>query len=173
MTRYVAFLRGINVGGHKKVSMSELKKVFERQGFQDVKTLLASGNVVFHGEEELTRNISGNLEKALGFATQTTVLPFEVIEAIVKSDPFKAVRVTPQIRLYVTFLKEEPKTGLKIPYASDDESFRIIGLTDKAIFSVVDLEKTGTADAMNMLEKEFGKSITTRNYNTIVRIAKL
>jgi hypothetical protein len=73
----------------------------------------------------------------------------------------------------VTFLKEEPKTGLKIPYASDDESFRIIGLTDKAIFSVVDLEKTGTADAMNMLEKEFGKSITTRNYNTIVRIAKL
>jgi len=153
--------------------MPELKKTFEAQGFQNVKTLLASGNVVFDGEAELARDISENLEKAFGFPIETIVLPFQVIADIVESNPFKAVRVTPKIRLYVTFLKERPRTELKIPYVSGDESFRIIGLTDKAVFSVLDLEKAGTVDAMNILEKEFGKNITTRNYNTLEKIAKL
>lgn len=173
MAKFVALLRGINVGTHTKVSMQELKKVFEKQGFQNVKTLLATGNVVFEGEKELIDSIPDILEEGVGLTINTIILPFETIIKIVKSNPFKDIGVTPKIRLYVTFLKEKPKKKLKIPYYSEDGSLQIIKLTDTAVFSVLNLEKTGTTELMKILEKEFGKNITTRNYNTIMKIAEL
>lgn len=171
--KYVALLRGINIGGHKKVPMKELKKALEKEGFLNVKTLLNSGNVVFEGEKEPAFKIQEVLEKTFGFSIDTIVLPFEKIEKIVDSDPFKKIAVTPQIRLYITFLPEKSKSTLAIPYLSDDQSFTIIEATDLAVFSVLDLDKSKTVEGMKILEKEFGKHITTRNYNTVVKIAAL
>jgi len=94
----------------------------------------------------------------------------DAIEKVVDSDPFQGVKVMKDTRLYVTFLSEEVKSVLKIPYITPDKSFRILCLKDNMIFSIHDLLKTGTRDAMSILEKEFGKNITTRNWNTIVKI---
>lgn len=173
MNKFVVFLRGINVGGHNKVPMQELRKVFEKQGFQNVKTLLTTGNVVFEGEKKPTDNLPDILEEIFGFEIDTIILPFEIITKIVKSNPFKAIEITPKIRFYVTFLGETPKTKLKIPYYSEDGSYRIIELTDTAVFSILNLEKMGTTQLMNILEKGFGRNITTRNYNTVTKIAEL
>jgi uncharacterized protein (DUF1697 family) len=173
MAKFAAFLRGINVGGHKKVPMADLKKVLEKIGFQNVKTLLNSGNIVFEGEKELINYIPKTLEKTFGFSIETIILPFDKIENIVKSAPFKKIKVTPKIRSYVTFLKEETNSKLKIPYKAEDNSFQIIKLEDNSIFSVVDLDVKGTLDAMSFLEKEFGKNITTRNYNTIMKLVNI
>ena len=173
MSKFAAFLRGINIGGHKKVPMSELKKTFEKIGLKNVKTLLASGNVVFDGNKKLTNSISGTLEKTFGFPIETIIIPFETIDEIIESNPFKNVKITPKIRLYITFMKEKQKTRIKTPFSLEDNSFQIIKVTDSIIFSVLDLEKTGTTEGMGLLEKEFGKQITTRNYNTIVKLAKL
>jgi uncharacterized protein (DUF1697 family) len=173
MDKYVSLLRGINVGGHKKVPMSELKKQFEKLGFKHVKTLLASGNVVFEGEITKLDKIPNHLEKVFGFTIPVITLPFQKIEEIVNSDPFRDIKVTPKTRLYVTFLADDPKSRLKNPFTTEDGSFMIIKQTGKVLFSVLDLEKTGTIDGMNILEKEYGKNITTRNYNTIQKIAKL
>ena len=57
MAKFVAFLRGINAGGNKKVPMKELKEVFENHGFEEIKTLLATGNVNFNGTVANTKNI--------------------------------------------------------------------------------------------------------------------
>jgi uncharacterized protein (DUF1697 family) len=173
MAKFAAFLRGINVGGHKKVPMQDLKKAFEKIGFQNVKTLLNSGNVIFEGKKELISSIPKTLEKTFGFSVESIIIPFDKIEKIVKSDPFKSIKITPKIRLYVTFLKDKTNSKLKIPYHAEDNSCLIIKLEDNFIFSVVDLEVKGTLDAMSFLENEFGKNITTRNYNTIVKLAKL
>jgi uncharacterized protein (DUF1697 family) len=173
MEKYVALLRGINVGGHKKVPMKELKEILEKQGFRNVKTLLASGNVVFESPEENTREIPAILEKAFGFTIPTIIVPFRLIEEIVLSEPFKTVTVTQKTRLYVTFLNEDTVSKLPIPFQTADHSFRILELRGKVIFSVLDLEKTGTIDGMNILEKEFGKNLTTRNINTVEKISKL
>lgn len=66
--QYVAFLRGINVGGHGLIKMIDLKKAFEKMGFENVRTLLASGNVVFESEQTdnkaLTTEIESFLKKA-------------------------------------------------------------------------------------------------------------
>jgi len=176
MAKYVAFLRGINVGGNKKVPMAKLKSVLEEFGFLNVRTLLASGNVIFEFKKEslplLTKKISATLEEAFGFTIPVILRDAEEIEKIAESNPFKNIMVTKDTRLYVTFLSDDPKSKLKIPYHSTDNSFQILNIKDRAIFSVLDVSKKGTVDAIAILEKEFGKNITTRNWNTIVKILK-
>ena len=174
---YIALLRGINVGGNKKVPMVDLKKVFEDMGYTNVKTILNTGNVLFETENEVsTKMIEAVLEKTFGFPIPTIILAQNTISNIIASDPFKGINVTPQIRLYVTFLSEKPTSSLSIPYVSSDKSFTILKVTNEAIFSVLDLSKSGTIDAMKKLEKEFGSprgeagnKITTRNWNTVKR----
>ena len=173
MGKFAALLRGINVGGHTKVSMEELKKTFEKMGFRNVKTILNTGNVVFEGETGKIKFIPGTLKEAFGFAIATIIVPFEAITEMAESNPFKMIRITPATRLYVTFLGEMPKTMMKIPHHSEDDSFQVIKITDTAVFTVLNLEKTGTTELMKFLETEFGKSITTRNYNTVMKMAEL
>lgn len=153
--------------------MGELKKQFGKLGFKNVKTVLASGNVIFDGEAEKLQLIPDHLDKSFGFKIPVITIPFDKIEEIIKYDPFGKIEVTPKTRLYVTFLATEQKSNLSIPFTTDDGSFSIIRQTGSFLFSVLDLEKTSTVDAMNILEKEFGKNITTRNYNTVQKIAKL
>jgi uncharacterized protein (DUF1697 family) len=65
MTRYVALLRGINVGGNNLIRMTDLKACFEREGFQDVATYIQSGNVLFSAGESATTRLTHRIEAAL------------------------------------------------------------------------------------------------------------
>jgi uncharacterized protein (DUF1697 family) len=175
MIKQVAILRGINVGGHNKVSMDALKKAFESMGFENVKTLLASGNVLFDAPQTsaLVKKIEGKLEKTFGYEIDVLVSTIKELQHLDKDNPFKGIQVTPQTRLYVTFLSEKPKTSLKIPYESSDKNFKIIQVTANKVCSVLTLSPNSkTVDLMDILEKEFGKKITTRNWNTITRLLK-
>jgi uncharacterized protein (DUF1697 family) len=171
MGRFVALLRGINVGGNKKVPMPVLKKVFEANGFANVRTLLASGNVVFEGNKSTLHAIPAALERTFKFPIDTIVVPLESVTEIVRADPFKGIPVTTDTRLYVTFLAKAPPAWPKFPVKSADGALVLLGRKGLAVFSVLEVGKTGTPEAMVLLEKTFGKSITTRNYNTVVKIA--
>ena len=173
--RFVALLRGINVGGNKKVPMADLKSMLEKMKFGNVEALLASGNVLFDSEENdvktLRKQIETQLEKTFSFPVPTLIRTFAELEKLKKSDPFKNIRVTPETRLYVTFLSEKPTSTLKIPYVSPDGNYTIIRVSDSEICSVLTVTKDhGTIDAMSILEKEFGKQITTRNWNTVEKM---
>jgi len=177
MIKYVAFLRGINVGGHKAVKMEELKKAFESLGFENVKTLLASGNVLFaapHASAStLTKKVEEKLEKTFGHEIGVLIRKIEELQRLAEANPFTGVKVTPQTRLYVTFLSEKPRRGLKIPYESPDKNFKIIRATGSEVCSVLTLSPNSrTVDLMSILEKEFGRKVTTRNWNTIEKILK-
>ncbi len=174
MTKYVAFLRGINVGGKKKVPMSDLKKTFESLGFQNVKTLLNSGNIVFEGEKADSQTIETKLKSQFGFDIPVIIRTHEELQKLIDTNPFKGIKLTPETRLYVTFLSTKPESTLKIPYMSPDKNLRILKVTDGEIISVLTLSpKFGTTEAMKMLEKEFGKTVTTRNWNTILKLISL
>lgn len=174
MYKFVSFLRGINVGGNKKVPMTDLKKIFEKLGFSGIKTFLASGNILFEAQgenpEDHIKKIVPALERAYKFEIPLTIIPFGKIEKLIEQDPFKRINVTAMTRLYVTFLWRKSKSKLKIPYKSSDGGFSIILEQDNMLLSVLDLDKNQTTDAMNVLDKEFGKGITTRNWNTILKI---
>jgi uncharacterized protein (DUF1697 family) len=177
MTKFVALLRGINVGGNKIVKMDDLKKWFATLGFKNVKTILNSGNVIFESADDdeaaLGKKIADKLKKELGHEVGIQIRSIEEIQELADRNPFKKIKITPETRLYITFLVDKPKSKLKIPYTSPEKDFRILEVTHREICSVVDLNLgRGTVEAMGILEKEFGKNITTRNWNTIGRILK-
>lgn len=177
MTKFVALLRGINVGGNKLIKMDDLKKCFAALGFKNVKTILASGNVLFEStdpdEIALGKKIAGKLKSELGHDVGVQVRAIDEIQKLADRNPFKKIKVTPETRLYISFLPEKPKSKLKIPYTSPEKDFRILEVTHREICSVVDLNLgRGTVEAMSILEKEFGKNITTRNWNTVAKILK-
>ena len=179
MTTYAAFLRGINVGGHRAMSMKPLARAFESLGFKEVRTLLASGNVLFSAPPasrrvSLVRKIEEKLEETFGSEISVILRSVEELQTLVDLDPFQRIRVTPRTRLFVTFLPEKPRTRLKIPYLSPDKSFRILRLTDGEVCSVLTLGPQWSRNLrqMDILEKEFGKKITTRSWSTVLRLLR-
>lgn len=176
MKTYVALLRGINVGGHT-IKMPALKEAFENAGMKEVRTLLASGNVIFQStkenSKELAKELREHLTQSFGYDIDTILLDQDEVLKIIKSEPFRGIPVTPMTRLYLTFLAEPTHSQLKTPYVSPEKDYTILKVQDDVIYSHLELIQRGTIDAMNILEKEFGKRITTRNWNTIVRIGKL
>lgn len=177
--KYVALLRGINVGGHHKVPMAELRQLLEDMGFSEVNTLLNSGNVVFESEPAaekfLEEKIATKLEQTFGFPVPVLIRPSDSMQEILSAEPFAGVEVTKDIRQYVTFLLEPPEEEVKldIPWTSEDGAFTIISTTDREIFGVLDLSRGRTTDAMSILGETYGNDMTTRNWNTILRIGKL
>lgn len=173
--KYVALLRGINVGGHHKVPMPELCKLLTGMGFTNIVTLLNSGNVIFESTtpeiEDLERTLSQSLEKHFGFSIPVLLRKSDDILLIQTADPFKNINVTKDTRLYVSFLKNEPDVTITLPFILKDGSFQILNIQNKTVFSVLDLSVTQTTKGMDTLEQLFGKDITTRNWNTVTKIA--
>jgi uncharacterized protein (DUF1697 family) len=152
--------------------MSDLRKAFEDLGFADVRTVQATGNVVFEagGEEDsgaVTVLIETELERILNAPICAIVRPLVDLERLVASDPFRGVAMTSQTRLYVTFVSrpaENPKTV--------DGNVRLIDVTAGEVLTAITLSpRWGTTELMAWLEKEFGTGLTTRNWNTILTIA--
>lgn len=164
--RYVAFLRGINVGGNKKVPMAELKACLEKAGYKNVKTLLNSGNVAFEGDPSETK-FEEVMESNFGFPVNTLIRSQDELKKLVESNPFDGIETDKDIRLYVTFLRDEP-------IGDEPEEFALIEVKNKAAFWYIDQSKgKGTLDVMGWWDKNFGKEITTRNWNTVVKSAQL
>lgn len=169
MVTYIAFLRGINSGLNPTIKMDVLRKVFEGLGFQNVKTVIASGNLIFDTEatkeNELEKTIEEALPKTIGFASATIVYKLADLKRLANLDAFKGVKTTPTTRLFVTFVKKPPKTSQKLK----GNGFEMIRKSGRALFSVLDLAGT-TPDLMKLLDKEFGKTNTTRSWKTIEKI---
>jgi uncharacterized protein (DUF1697 family) len=176
LNTYIAFLRGINVGGHHKVPMATLRLALEAIQCKNVQTLLNSGNIIFDAANtnpyELETSVNLHFQDTFGFPIPTLIRKAETIVNYGKNDPFNEFARTNDLRFYVSFLEETHLSDLKLPLKSEDGSFKIMEIRDTAIFSILDLSKGKTPAAMGVLEQIFGKHLTTRNWNTINRILK-
>ncbi len=174
--RYVAFLRGINVGGHHKVPMADLRKELTKLDLENVVTILNSGNVLFETNNgdlnALEKTISIKLEKTFGFPVPTILRKSKTIYQLFNYDPFKDIKITKDIRLYVSFLRKDTQPDVDLPWTSPDNSYKIIEKREKTIYSVLDLSIAKTPKVMGVLDKFYGTDITSRNWQTIERIVK-
>src|SRR5262249_22060533 len=131
--RYVAFLRGVNVGGRTIINMTELKAMFGMMGFNNVKTFLASGNVIFDSDRRSHATLAGEIENTIKktFKGDIKVLLRDV-EALRRSEsshPFKGIRVTATTRLYVTFLPNSCNRTRTRDRAASKSGFSIVRVT--------------------------------------------
>ncbi len=173
-TQFIALLRGINVGGHHKVPMAELRELLARHGYSNIITILNSGNVIFEVEDHFPEDdeVSILLEDHFGFPIPTHIRTATDINKLVALNPFQNILESKSTRFYITFLHQDVKSPVGLPWESDDKSYRILRVIDQMVVSVLDVSVTRTPKAMDSLEKFFGKNLTTRNWNTIMRIYK-
>ncbi|MEP6705624.1 MAG: DUF1697 domain-containing protein [Acidobacteriota bacterium] len=174
--RYVALLRGINVGGNTMIKMAELKTSLEKLGFKSVVTYINSGNVAFDSrktsEAKLTAQIEKAIEEDCGRPIPVMVRAQEHIKKVVKNNPFVGAYETHK-QMHVLFMKEEmqaDKQKLLKAAATDDEKFEV---RDLEIYTLL---KAGVADSLlgkGFIEKKLKVSITARNWRTVQKLAEL
>ena len=170
MPRYAAFLRGVMPMNCK---MPALKAAFEAAGFTDVKTVLGSGNVVFDArsasEAALQQKAEAAMQERLGQAFLTIVRPVEQLRKILQTDPYRPFKVSPKAKRIVTFLRGRPTAKLKLPIEMDGA--RILAMKDGEIFSAYLPTPKGPV-FMTLIQKTFGKDVTTRTWDTVAKVAR-
>ena len=170
MPRYAAFLRGVMPTNAK---MPELKKAFESAGFTDVKTILSSGNVVFSArdasETSLQRKAEAAMMQRFGDAFLTIVRPLDALRELLASDPYRAFRLEPDAKRIVTFLRAKPASTLALPIGLGGA--RILSIKGREVFSAYLPNPKGPV-FMVLIEKTFGKEVTTRTWDTVAKVAR-
>ena len=170
MIRYAAFLRGVMPTNCK---MPELKAAFESAGFVDVRTLLTSGNVVFSASSSSTTALQEKIESALsrqlGHQFLTIVRSVDALREILASDPYQRYRLKPGTKRVVTFLRDRPKAKLSLPV--ELHGSRILVIKGNEVFSTYVPTPKGPV-FMTLIEKTFGKAVTTRTWETVTRAAR-
>jgi uncharacterized protein (DUF1697 family) len=177
-TRYAALLRGINVGGSRKVPMADLRTLVEGLGHDGVRTHLQSGQVVFtaaHGDEEsLAAELSAAVERHFGFAVDVIVRDHAYLKGIVDACPYPAGELEPK-QLHVTYFSA-PVTPER--FAGIDrqaylpEEFR---LGDRALYLYAPngLGRSKLAEHLARPRINKGVVATGRNWNTVRKLVEL
>jgi uncharacterized protein (DUF1697 family) len=172
----VTFLRAINVGGHV-VKMDRLKELFAELGLKKVKSLIASGNILFAHEkgkaESLEKKIEAHLEKNLGYAVSTFIRTQEECTELVRIAAPLEKKLSPPGLLYLSFLKEdltdEQKNKLKTLETEHDEL-----IAGPKCFWWLAKRKVSEGKLGNALfEKALGVSMTIRNINTLRKAVQM
>lgn len=171
MSNFVAFLRGINVN-RKTVQMKVLTEELEKAGYSNVRTLLASGNVIFESDKsdlvQHEQKIQDVIKQRFGFNVVVQVRNIDEIKQIVEENPFKNQKADKDFHWYVTFLNNPVN---ELP-ASNSGFFELLSISHNTVFSILNKTKGKTTDFMTYMDKQFGKEVTTRNWNTILKVIK-
>ena len=170
MPRYAAFLRGVMPMNAK---MAELKAAFEAAGFEDVKTVLGSGNVVFTArrasESSLERKAETAMREHLGRSFLTIVRPVEALRELLATDPYGPFRLPRNAKRVVTFLRRDPRPPLALPIERDGA--RLLAARDRAVFSAYVPGPKGPV-FMTLIQKTLGDEATTRTWETVAKVAR-
>ena len=175
MTRHVALLRGVNLG-KRQVKSADLKAAFEAMGFAHVKTLLASGNVLFDADPEQVSQaaIQDGLEQRFGFDIGTVLRTQDDMRALIALDPFSGRTEDANTKLYVTFVDDLDAKTLPLPCGVPGD-FEVVHLTEGEVFMLAFRLPNGRFGlGMDQVSKHFGKKRlwTSRNWNTVVKAAE-
>ena len=175
MTEYIAFLRGINVGGHKIIKMTRLAAIFESMGFAGVKTYIQSGNVWFTSpetsEQKLVVLIGKSLRSELEYDVNIILRTTGYLRAIAGNSIFTGKLQAKEEKFYVTFYPEPVKTDLTFPVISPKKDYIILHAENREVYSVsIHLPGGNYGNAGIMVEKMFGSNGTTRNWNTVLKM---
>lgn len=172
MNKYVAFLRAINVGGHKSVKMEDLKRLFESLGLANVQTFIQSGNVVFDYEDEpttaLEKQIEGELENMLGYEVDIFLRTIQEVSAIANQKLYKPQGAE---TLHIAFLNAAPNKKAQqalMDFNSKADDFKVKG---REIYNLR-RDRERSVFSNNFIEKLFNVPATTRNWTTIRKIAE-
>jgi uncharacterized protein (DUF1697 family) len=177
MNTYISILRGINVSGQKPVKMDDLKNLYKKLSFENVKTYVQSGNVVFSTEQDdpkkLERIISSQIKNDFGFEVAVIVLNATTLETIIEDNPLAKDKLKELSFLHVTFLADHPAQFDKESIIEKKLSTEEIEFTSNAIYLYCPNGYGKTKLNNNFLESKLKIKATTRNWKTTNELLKL
>lgn len=171
MMTYVVLLRGINVGGHKKIPMAELREVLAKSGFEDVRTYIQSGNIILESSEKNSRHIEEKVHKVIlehfSFEVPVIARTNAHLQQIFEACPFSEEK---EEHSYYVILSAIPKQELvdevmQITY--DKEEFHII---NDCLYFHSSIGYGNSKFNMKLFEKKLNVHATSRNYKTMVKL---
>ena len=172
---HVAFLRAINVGGRAVVKMTALKKAFERAGCKNVRTFIASGNVLFDAPAKLPTTlrtgISRELVKLFGKPPGVCYRTLAEIDALIAANPFGPQASDKALKLYVAFMDRVPAQLPVLPIHVEKEHVEITAIRAADMLIVSRRKPNGMYGFPNACVEELGVVATSRNWNTVTRVA--
>ena len=170
-------LRGINVSGQKKIKMDDLRAVYESLHFDDVRTYIQSGNVIFKCSFsniiELTNTIEKKLEAVFGFSVSVIIRTKDEIKKVLESNPFLKNGKHDITKLYVTLLSATPSPADvdSIHQITFEPEKAIVGEREVYLFCPNGYGKSKITNSF--LEKKLGVYATTRNWRTVNMLYEL
>jgi len=174
MKTYIALLRGINVGGHKKVPMAELRELLTKSGLVNVKTYIQSGNVIFQSSEEDKVKLGAIIHEAIishfGFNVPILVSCKDEIKAILDNCPFPEEK---EVESYFILLSEIPEKDLIDEISQQAFSNEEFIITNSCVYIFYTLGAGKAKLGINWFEKKLKVKATARNYRTMVKLLSL
>lgn len=171
--KYVALLRGINVGGHNKIRMDELREMFSSLNYKNVRSYINSGNIVFETrkspQENIVKKIEKSIEKTFSLQIKVVVRESAEILELVKENPFKD-RLTEEKQLFIAFLANKlskEKEELLLTSKSEFEDFVTFG---NNLFC---LSNKGFLDGLlgkKFIDNKLKTPTTVRNWKTVNKL---
>jgi uncharacterized protein (DUF1697 family) len=172
MTVWVALLRGVNVGGHNKVPMAELRAALTADGFDDVATYIASGNVVLRAPACEPERVSGIIADSFGLDIPVVVRSADQLRAAVEANPFPQAVETP--KLLYCFFTTDPVDDAALDgfdhgrYAPD----RVATGAGEIYAHYPDGMARSKLDN-SVLDRVAGAPTTARNWNTVLKLREM
>jgi uncharacterized protein (DUF1697 family) len=175
MQTYVALLRGINVGGHHKLPMKELRSLLANLGLQNVRSYIASGNVVFQADgvdtADLEARISAAINQEFGFGPRIMILTAEELAAAAEANPFPQAEAEPKT-LHLFFLAETAEKaeleGLA-ETAAENERFELKG----KVFYLYTPDGVGRSKLAERMGRFIPVDMTARNWRTVSKLLEM
>jgi len=173
---YVALLRGINVGGNNLIKMAELKRCFERQGFDNVSTYIASGNVLFEASapaSALVPKIERSLSTTFGYTAQVVLRSKKQLVTVVERAPAGFGAQPAKYRNDVVFLKEPLTAQEALKSVVTRPGVDEVHAGNGVLYFSRLVSKVSQSLINKLVGKPVYQSMTIRNWNTTTRLLQM
>ena len=170
--KYAAFLRGINVGGKNKIKMETLREVCAAFGFENIKTYINSGNIVFETGKTDDRKLAAKIEKEFGLKIKTMVRARAEIEEIVKNNPFVG-QFENDKDLHVFFLDEELSKEKRELLLSNNRETEMFAVRSREIYCLLRVSVLDSLMGKDYIGKKLKVTATARNWRTVNKVLEL
>jgi uncharacterized protein (DUF1697 family) len=174
--RYVALLRGINVGGNNMIKMEKLRDTFAELGFENVKTYINSGNVIFDSKKADDRKLAARIHDAIrtnfGFDISVMVRSVDEIKDLIATNPFEG-QFHNDKDLHAFFLNEplsQEQAEMLSAQASDSERFHI---ADRHLLCLLTISIIDSVVGKGFIDKKLKVATTARNWRTVKKLAEM
>jgi uncharacterized protein (DUF1697 family) len=176
MATFIALLRGINVGGNKKVPMAELRALCEELGFTDVQTFIQSGNAIFQTSGTpvaIEKKLEARIADHFGFSVDTLVRSAKDWPSLISGNPFvEACAADPQ-HVLMALAKRTPSADAVSALRARAQDGERIEAAGEAIWFHYPNNMARTKLSPALIDRLVGSPVTARNYRTVVKLAEL